>query len=285
MPMLGTLLSETRTRIAPVSTSASLDAQLLMAFVLGVDRAHVIAHPERELTPDQVQHFAALAARRASGEPMAYIFARRAFYDLDLAVSPDVLIPRPETELLVELAIESEQAHRADCVAADIGTGSGAIAVTFATHVPAAAVYAVDLSAAALEVAHRNATLNHVQIQLLHGDLLSPLIENRVTVDLLLANLPYIASGVVPGLEVSRFEPALALDGGPDGLVLIRRLMAAAPLVLRAGALVLLEIGADQGASASDIVRAALPSAQVDVIQDLAGLDRIVRAVTPLNTG
>lgn len=281
MSTLGELLSDARARIAGSSSSASLDAQLLMSHVLGVGRAHVIAHPERILTPDEAAHFRALVTRRAAGEPMAYIFGRRTFYDRDLLVSPAVLIPRPETELLVEIAIASEQARRADCTAADIGTGSGAIAVTFAAHVPHAVVYAVDVSVEALEIARRNSIENAVQVNLLRGDLLAPLIERSITVDILMANLPYIASDVVPQLDVSRYEPALALDGGADGLDLIRRLLAEAPRVLRPGALLLLEIGADQGRSAADAVRAALPFAEVDVVQDLAGLDRIVRAVTP----
>lgn len=281
MSTLGELLSDARARIAGSSSSASLDAQLLMSHVLGVGRAHVIAHPERILTPDEAAHFRALVTRRAAGEPMAYIFGRRTFYDRDLLVSPAVLIPRPETELLVEIAIASEQARRADCTAADIGTGSGAIAVTFAAHVPHAVVYAVDVSVEALEIARRNSIENAVQVNLLRGDLLAPLIERSITVDILMANLPYIASDVVPQLDVSRYEPALALDGGADGLDLIRRLLADAPRVFRPGALLLLEIGADQGRSAADAVRAALPFAEVDVVQDLAGLDRIVRAVTP----
>jgi release factor glutamine methyltransferase len=209
---------------------------------------------------------------------MAYIFGRRAFYDREMAVSPAVLIPRPETELLLELALDSQQAARPTCVAADIGTGSGAIAVTFAARAPHATVYAVDISADALAVAAKNADANEVRVTFAQGDLLTPLIERGVTVDLLMANLPYIASDEVPRLDVSLFEPALALDGGPDGLDLIRRLLADAPRVLRPGALVLLEIGAEHGPAAAALAQAALPDARVEVFQDLAELDRIVRA-------
>lgn len=281
MTFLGELLADAKARFAAVSTSPSLDAQLLMAAVLRVDRAHVIAHADRELTPDEAAAFLAMADRRAAGEPMAYIFGTRAFYDRVLAVSPAVLIPRPETELLVELAIQSLQAARVDCVAADIGTGSGAIAVTFAAHVPHAAVYAVDVSEAALRVARHNAVANGVHVELLQGDLLGPLLAWGIQLDVLLANLPYIASDEVPTLDVSRYEPTLALDGGADGLDLIRRMLADTPRVLKAGALVLLEIGADQGAACAALVQAALPSAQVQVIQDYAGLDRLVRADLP----
>lgn len=275
---LGALLKAARARLADTSSTASLDAQLLMADVIEADRAHVIAHPERELTDDQAARFAALTERRSAGEPMAYIFGRRAFYDREMLVSPAVLIPRPETEMLVELAIGAAQTRRTDCVAVDIGTGSGAIAVTFAAHVPQATVYAVDLSAAALALARQNAELNQVQITFMAGDLLAPLIERGITVNVLLANLPYITSEEVPQLDVSRYEPTLALDGGADGLDLIRRLMQDAPRVLRSGGLVLLEIGAEQGPACAALVAAALPQAQVAIIQDYAGLDRIVRA-------
>jgi release factor glutamine methyltransferase len=275
---LGGLLTAAKKRLADASSTASLDAQLLMAHVIEADRAHVIAHPERELTDEQSARFEELVARRAAGEPMAYIFGRRAFYDREMVVSSAVLIPRPETELLVEFAIDSDQARRPDCAAVDVGTGSGAIAVTFAAHVPHATVYATDLSAEALDVARQNADLSAVKIEFLAGDLLAPLIERGITVDLLLANLPYITSGEIPDLDVSKYEPVLALDGGTDGLALVRRMMADAPRVLRPGGMVLLEIGAEQGQACAEILRAALPGARVEVIQDYASLDRIVRA-------
>lgn len=280
MTSLRDALAAAKARFAAVSSTPSLDAQLLMAHVLNADRAHVIAHPERILNDNEAAQFAALADRRATGEPMAYLFGRRAFYDREMRVTPAVLIPRPETEMLVELAIESAQARRANCSAADIGTGSGAIAVTFAANTPHAKVYAVDISDEALAVAQHNASLNGAAVEFIRGDLLAPLLDRGITLDLLLANLPYIATGELAGLDVSRHEPALALDGGADGLDLIRRLMADAPGMLRPGALVLLEIGADQGNAVAAIVREALPGAAVDVLPDLAGLDRIVRAVT-----
>ncbi|MBK9124448.1 MAG: peptide chain release factor N(5)-glutamine methyltransferase [Chloroflexi bacterium] len=285
MTALGPLLAAARTRFTDHSTSPGLDAQLLMAHMLNESRAHVIAHPERELTSAQEARFAALVERRAAGEPMAYILGQRAFFDRAFNVTPAVLIPRPETETLVELAITAPQAQRAGAVIVDIGTGSGAIAITVAAHCPQADVHAVDISAAALDVARGNATLNGVTLTFHHGDLLAPIHDAGLQVDVLLANLPYIDSGVLPGLDVSRHEPALALDGGPDGLDVVRRLLAQAPHVLAPDALVLLEIGADQGERASDLARAALPDAQVDVVKDLAGLDRIVRAVRVPRTG
>ena len=157
MPALGEVLRAARAQFESVSASASLDAQLLMAEVLGVSRAHVLAHPERLLTDEQYAGFIALTERRAAGEPIAYLLGRRAFYDREMIVSPAVLIPRPETEDLLERALSSEQAARPDCVAVDVGTGSGAIAVTFAALKPGAQVYATDLSPAALDIARRNA--------------------------------------------------------------------------------------------------------------------------------
>lgn len=279
MTALGPLLAAARARFAERSTSPGLDAQLLMAHVLNESRAHVIAHPERDLTPAQEARFAEMVERRAAGEPMAYILGQRAFYDLSFDVTPAVLIPRPETETLVELAIAAPQTQRRGAVIVDVGTGSGAIAITVAAHCPQADVHALDISADALAVARRNAARNGVTVSFHHGDLLAPIADARLTVDVLLANLPYIDSGVLPGLDVSRYEPALALDGGPDGLDIVRRLLAQAPHVLAPDALVLLEIGADQGERACELARAALPDAQVDVVKDLAGLDRVVRAV------
>jgi release factor glutamine methyltransferase len=274
--LLGEALHAARVRLSEHSPSAGLDAQLLMAEVLGESRAHVLAHRERVLTPEQTAQFEAWVARRAHGEPMAYLLGRQAFYDRDLFVSPAVLIPRPETEELLERALNSPQAQRPACAAVDVGTGSGALAVTFAALRPDARVYATDLSPEALAVAQRNATHHHAAVTFYQGDLLTPLLAHGHTVDVLMANLPYIDSAVVPTLEVSRHEPHLALDGGEDGLDLVRRLLAQAPAVLRPQALILLEIGYDQGERARVLAQAAFPSASVAVIPDLAGHDRIV---------
>jgi release factor glutamine methyltransferase len=247
-----------------------------MAEVLGVSRAHVLAHPERLLTDEQYAHFITLTERRAAGEPIAYLLGRRAFYDREFIVSPAVLIPRPETEDLLERALTSTQAARPDCVAVDVGTGSGAIAVTFAALKPHTQVYATDFSPEALGIAQRNAEAQAARVTFFQGDLLTPLLERGITVDILLANLPYIDSEVVPTLAVSQYEPILALDGGADGLDLVRRLIRQAPAVLRQGALILLEIGYDQGERTADLLRTACPSATVEVFKDLAGFDRVV---------
>ena len=153
--------------------------------------------------------------------------------------------------------------------------------MTFAVLKPHAQVYATDLSADALDIARRNAEAQSARVTFFHGDLLLPLIERGIRVDLLLANLPYIDSAVVPTLDVSRYEPTLALDGGADGLDLVRRLIDQAPAVLKPAALILLEIGYDQGERTADLLRAAFPSATVEIFKDFSGHDRVVTAKLP----
>jgi release factor glutamine methyltransferase len=241
-----------------LADSEPIDASLLLMHVLGVDRAALLTHPDRELTPEQTVTFRALILQRAAGVPVPYLTGTRAFYDLDFAVTPDVLIPRPETEHLVESALQWAQG-RHDVRLVDVGTGSGAIAVTLAVHLPEARVWAVDVSAAALDVARRNAIRHGAaeRITFVQGDLLEPLIAADQPVDLIAANLPYIASDELKTLSVAQFEPLLALDGGADGLDYIRRLLVQAPRVLELGA-------------------AAFPGAHVTLIRDYAGLDRLV---------
>jgi release factor glutamine methyltransferase len=220
---------------------------------------------------------------------VAYLLGRRAFYGLDIAVDKRVLVPRPETELLVELAIEQARrigaarrsqldAQPPQLLVADIGTGSGAIAVALAAHLPQAALYAVDISAEALAVAAANLAAHQLggRVRLLRGDLLAPLPE---PVDLLVSNPPYtILAEVEP--NVYEHEPHLALEGGHDGADIYRRMLPALPAYLRPGAVVLLEIGAWQGELVSELLGAALPGARVSVHRDLAGRDRVVMGQT-----
>ncbi len=277
-PTIRDVLRTARKRIAPASQSAGLDAHILLSQVLGVERAYLLVYPNHTLTADQQNRFEKLVERCAAGEPLAYILGRRGFYDREFIVTPAVLIPRPETELLLEAALVFVKG-RPDSTVVDVGTGSGALAVTLAAHCPAAAVYAVDISPAALAVAKRNAAANEVaeRVVFFEGDLLRPLLERGLQMDVIMANLPYVASDDLPHLVVTRYEPRLALDGGADGLDLMRRLLEQAVAALRPGGLVLLEIGADQGAAVEALARAAFPQAGVDVLPDYAGLDRIVR--------
>ncbi|MDD9957150.1 MAG: peptide chain release factor N(5)-glutamine methyltransferase [Anaerolineaceae bacterium] len=256
------------------SDTDALDAQVLLAEVCGRDRAWLLAHGDRPLTPPQARRFSALVARRAQGEPLAYIRRRQAFFDRDFHVSPAVLIPRPESELLLELALAHAPPDFSGTVA-EIGAGSGALGIAFATLRPRARVILTDISPAALTVARVNARRNGVNPTFLQGDLLLPLLARGERVDLLLANLPYVRSEDLPGLEVSRHEPWIALDGGAEGLDLIRRLLRDLPRVCQPGALALLEIGMLQGAEALRLARALRPR-QVRVLPDLAGLDRVL---------
>ena len=275
MTTIAVALADAKPRIAAASSSASLDAQLLLAEVLCVGRASVIAHPERVLTTAQAAQYEAWVTRRAAGEPIAYLLGRKPFYDREMIVTPDVLVPRPETEHLLEAALDAIPIE-ASITAVDVGTGSGAIAVTFAALRPRATVYGVDVSPAALGVAARNVTAQNVSVELLQSDLLSALVEQGITVDLLLANLPYIVTDEMHRLAVSQHEPHLALDGGADGLDLFRRMFAQVPVVCKSGAMLLLEIGADQGETVPTLAQQMLNPAQISLTQDYAGLDRVV---------
>lgn len=274
-PTIGSVLQAAKQQLADASPSASLDAQILLADVTSLSRAQILAYPERELTAEQTESYTALIARRMQGEPVAYLLGRKPFYDRELIVTPDVLIPRPETELLLEWALEIIDQDNLNTVV-DVGTGSGALAVTLAALRPDITVYATDISTAALAIARRNAEAQGAKVTFFEGDLLQPLIERNVHVELVLANLPYIARDEVATLDVSRYEPVLALDGGEDGLDLIRRLVTQSPDACTPGATLLLEIGADQG----EALQAFDQWPQVEnaqVRRDYAGLDRLAR--------
>lgn len=268
-------------RLSGVSETPSLDAQTVLAHVLGAKRAWVLAHPEASLSPKQENVLNDALARLEGGEPLPYILGHWEFYGLDFTVSPAVLIPRPETEMLVERALEWLRLYPGRRLAADIGTGSGCIAISLAVNIPDLHLLATDVSLPALEVARANARRHNVgnRIQLRHTDLLNiqPSTFNfQQPFDLILANLPYIPTSRLDSLTVARREPRLALDGGADGLELIRRLLTAAPGMLAPGGICFLEIDAEHGESAQAIARAALPQAEVSVCPDLAGLDRLL---------
>ncbi len=252
-----------------------LDAQLLLCHVLDVDKPYLISHDDRVLDSGEQAQFEALIERRAKGEPIAYIVGKKHFWDLEFIVTPSVLIPRPETEHLLEAALTRAKAKE-QLIAVDIGTGSGAIAVTIAKHTNAS-MFAVDISPDALSVAKQNARKHEVEIQFYQGSLAQPLINHGIKVDLLMANLPYIRSDEMPALAVSKHEPQLALDGGDDGLELVRELLLQVPDVCQPEALILLEIGMEQGQAVLDFARNNLAIRNAAIIKDLAGLDRIVR--------
>ena len=259
--------------------TASLDAQVILAHILDKERGWLFAHYDQALTEEEAESFAELVARRADAEPVAYLVGHRDFYGLDLVVDRRVLIPRPETELLVEAVsdhIDSRTNQNVRMV--DVGTGSGAVAVAVAANCPSAQIYAVDLSPAALEVAQENVQRHDSrgQITLLQSDLLAALPQK---VDIVAANLPYITSGDYPNLmaDVRDYEPRLALEAGPEGLDLIERLLDQAPDHLRPGGVLFLEIGADQGKGVLQLVERLLPQAQhIGVRQDYHGYDRLV---------
>jgi release factor glutamine methyltransferase len=264
------------------SVTASLDAQVLLAHLLGKERSWLFAHHDHKLDATETEAYADLVARRTAGEPIAYLIGKREFYDLTFAVDPRVLIPRPETEFLVDAALAFIAARAEagkETIVADIGTGSGAIALTLAKHAPQTSVYATDISNDALAVAGLNADRLDLRarVTFCQGDLLAPLPK---PVHLIAANLPYVKHADYVGLDVDvhDYEPQQALDAGEDGLEVIRRLLAAAPSYLLPGGMILLEIGYDQAEATIELAHVLLPDLkEIDIEQDYAGLDRLVR--------
>jgi release factor glutamine methyltransferase len=244
--------------------SPRLDAELLLAAVLGVDRAALLAHPERTLAPGRGRAFAELVRRRREREPVAYILGRRAFRALELAVDPRVLVPRPETETLVEAAVEL--LPRAARVL-DVGTGSGAVALALKHERPDLEVTGSDASADALAVAGENARRLGLDVALVHADLVAP-----GDWDAVVSNPPYVAEGDLEALapEIVRHEPPQALRAGPDGLAVLRALVAVASAPLLA-----VEVGAGQAPAVSGLMRAAGRS-RLEARRDLAGIERVV---------
>lgn len=272
------------------SGSPRLDAELLLAHVLGVDRVALYVNHDRPLVPDEVGAFRELLRQRGRGTPMAYILGERPFLSTSLVVSPAVLIPRPETELLVEAALAwlAEQPG-ASLLVADVGTGSGAIAIGIALAEPRAHVMALDVSADAARVARANVDRHDVndRVEVLAGDLLTPLLvpprsaRFRGRLDAVVSNPPYIATAELDTLprDVREHEPRIALDGGPDGLAAYRRLIPMAGQALRPGGLLALEIGADQGEAVAALLAADDGWRDVRVEKDYAGHDRIVLSI------
>ena len=257
---------------------ARLEAEVMVMAVMRMTRQNIFAEQESEVAAHQAAELAGVVAQRLERVPLAYILGYREFYGINVAVTPDVLIPRPETEGLVEhtLFMALMGMETRELTIADVGTGSGAIAVNLAIHLPAARIYAVDLSEAALDVAAWNIRAHAVadRVRLGHGDLLEPL---PGPVDVIVANLPYIPTGRIPTLQPEvRQEPQLALDGGKDGLDLVRRLLAQAPGKLNSPGVILLELDPEQFPAAETAAREYFPDAEIDAEQDLTRRDRIM---------
>jgi release factor glutamine methyltransferase len=255
------------------------EAGSLLTFVIHKDRTFLISHAEDQLTPTEFDSFREAVERRAEGEPLQYITGRQDFYGREFRVSPDVLIPRPETELLVEATLELMSDSETESRICDVGTGSGCIAITLLCERPKALGVALDLSPSALAIAKQNAIDKGVngRIDFAISDCFDSLPPDAAPFDLIVSNPPYVAANVVGGLqrEVRDYEPMIALTPGPDGLSIIRRLIAEAPGFLREDGYLLLEIGFDQGDSVLTLVD-ALQWRLVDIRPDLQGIPRIV---------
>jgi release factor glutamine methyltransferase len=271
-------LALARERLASVSDveDPRLECEILLRHVLQIDRAQLFMNPDTEIEPAKMALFKQWVERRFQGEPTAYIIQCREFFGLNFYVDKRVLIPRPETELLVEEAILFCQDHLVGSIA-DIGTGSGVIAISFAILQgdPLQEIYATDISISALEVANLNCKKHGVsdRIKLLQGDLLEPL---ACPVDLLIANLPYVKKADFDQMPSAKYEPGLALDGGENGLDQIYRLFRQLEGKINPGGCVLLEIGLGQSKTVMESLRNLFPNALVQTKQDLAGIERVV---------
>ena len=278
MPLLREAVQQThRTLEASHIPDARLEAEVMLMNVMRMQRHDLFSQQETEVSPHQEQVLAEIMERRLKREPLAYILQYKEFYGVNLLVNPNVLIPRPETECMVEHALfmalmgmETPQ-----LVVADVGTGTGAIAINLALHLPAARIFAVDCADDVLDVAAYNIRAHNVadRVSLGKGDLLEPVPE---PVDLILANLPYIPTDRLPNLQPEvRWEPQLALDGGPYGLDPIRRLLEQAPGKLKDHGIVLLELDPEQVPAVKALAMQIFPGAELSVEKDLAQRDRI----------
>jgi len=279
MPVLRTVLQDTRHKLEAAGIpDPRLEAEVLVMSVIRMARQSIFAEQETEVTVQQQEALDALLARRYEREPLAYILGMREFYGINVVLTPSVLIPRPETEGLVEHALFMAMMgmESRDLVIADVGTGSGAIAINLAIHLPAARIFAVDVADAVLDVAAYNIRAHGVgdRVTLGIGDLLEAVPE---PVDLMVANLPYIPSERIPTLqpEVQK-EPVLALDGGTDGLDLIRRLLTQAGDKLKPNGMILLEMDPEQIPVVQELALQHFPEGSTGVEKDLAGMDRVL---------
>jgi len=260
-----------------------IEAELLLCHILGISKAQLYSEPEKILSAAEINKLKDSLQHRLLRKPISYITKYCEFYGIELYVDQRVLIPRPETELLVEKALEfahQRSPSENQFTIADIGTGSGAIAISLSLALPQAKVYATDISASALQVASINCQRHKVngRVVLLQGNLLEPLPH---PVDVIIANLPYIKDCELESLspEIRDFEPGVALLGGEDGLDKIRQILDQIPGKIRPGACFLLEIGQEQDEAVTSLINKNFPQANVDLIPDLSGINRVVKAI------
>ncbi len=278
MPLLREAVQQTHRALeAAHIPDPRLEAEVMLLNVMRMQSQDLFSQQETEVSPQQEQLLSRILERRLKREPLAYILQYKEFYGINLLVNSSVLIPRPETECMVEHALFMALMgmETPDLVVADVGTGTGAIAINLALHLPAARIYAVDCADEVLDVAAYNIRAHNVadRVSLGKGDLLEPVPE---PVDLVLANLPYIPSQRLPTLQPEvRWEPSLALDGGPDGLNLVRRLLEQAPGKLKKHGIILLELDPEQMPSVEQMAGRIFPEAALSVEPDLARRDRI----------
>jgi release factor glutamine methyltransferase len=269
-------LDDATKMLQAVSDSPRLDAELLLSRALDVSRSYLFAHPDDEMDADAARRFQTSLTQRARGMPMAYIAGFREFWSMELIVSPATLIPRPETETIIDQAL-MRLPRREELSVLDLGTGSGAISLAIARERPLCRIVATDISADAIAVARENARrLGMPNIEFLAGDWLEP-VAGRMF-DLVVSNPPYVASGD-PHLEALRFEPRSALEAGADGLDAIRTLAAKAMPALKPGGAILLEHGADQAEGVAALL-AEHGWIDITLARDLAGLPRVTAATS-----
>ena len=266
--------------------SPRLDAEVLLSALLGRDRMYLYVHFDEPLEPEELARFRGYVKERAAHVPLAYVLGRREFMGLDFRVTRDTLIPRPDTEILVQCAVDFLRARMeaggAACSIADIGTGTGAIALSTLHYTEGTRADAVDISPAAAAVARENAEMLGLteRVAVHVGDLLAPLAGRRY--DMILSNPPYIPTADIATLmpEVRSYEPHLALDGGADGLNIYRRLMADAPALLNEGGAVAVEVGIDEAAAVAALAMAHSRIVRTEILKDLAGIERVVVGYT-----
>ena len=279
MAVVRTVIQDTHQKLEAAGIpDARLEAEVLVMNVMRMARQNVFAEQDTEVTGQQQSALDAFLERRYQREPMAYILGQREFYGINVVITPAVLIPRPETEGLVEHALFMALMgmESTELVIVDVGTGSGAIAINLAIHLPAAKIFAVDVEDSVLDVAAYNVQAHGVadRVTLAIGDLLDAV---PGPIDLIVANLPYIPTDRIPTLQPEvQHEPVIALDGGPDGLDLIRRLLVQAEDKLKPSGIILLEMDPDQVPVVQELALNHFPEGSTSVEKDLAGMDRIL---------